>query len=255
MSGERAVVVTPTFNEVGNVGPLIRGVMDLPGGLDVIVVDDSSPDGTGNLVRTIGERWPGRVRLLSRPARSGLGTAYVDGFAAALDAGYDRVVEMDADGSHDPAHIPDLLAALDSGADVAIGSRYVPGGSAEGLGSPWRKLLSRAAGSYARAVTRIGVSDPTGGFRAFRAELLDRVDWASVDVRGFGFQIVSLRAYVDAGARLAEVPIRFRPRGSGSSKMSARIMAEGLRVTWACRPSAQRPALAPSGVELDEAAA
>jgi len=255
VSGERTVVVTPTFNEAGNIGGLIRGVMGLPDELDVIVVDDSSPDGTGDLVRSIGESWPGRVRLLSRPARSGYGTAYVDGFAAAIAAGYDRVVQMDADGSHDPAHIPDMLAAVDSGADVAIGSRYVPGGSAEGLDSPWRKLLSRAAGSYTRAVTRIGVSDPTGGFRALRSELLGRVDWASVDVAGFGFQIVSLRAYVDAGARLVEVPIRFHPRTSGSSKMSARIMAEGLRVTWACRPSTQRPALAPSGVELDNAAA
>lgn len=248
MNGTRSLVVTPTFCEVSNVGRLIEGVMSLPTAVDILVVDDSSPDGTGDAVRAAGQVWPGRVRLLSRPGRSGLGTAYVDGFAAALQAGYDRVIEMDADGSHDPAHIPGMLAALDAGADMVIGSRYAPGGSAEGLGSPWRKLLSRAAGGYARAVTHIGVSDPTGGFRAFRATLLDRVDWASVEVTGFGFQIVSLCAYMDAGARLAEVPIHFRPRASGSSKMSARIMAEGVRVTWACRPSRQRPALAPSGL-------
>lgn len=230
-----AVVVTPTFNEAGNIGRLIDAILSLPEPVDVLVVDDSSPDGTGELVAAAEAEHPGRIRLLSRPSRSGLGTAYVEGFAAALAAGYSRVLEMDADGSHDPAEIPGMLAALDAGADAVIGSRYIPGGSAEGLGPAWRKLLSRAAIMYARRVTRIGVSDITGGFRAFRSSLLAKVDWDDIDVSGFGFQVASLRAYVDAGARITEVPICFRPRVEGSSKMSFRIMLEGLRVTWRCR--------------------
>ncbi|MDA8061067.1 MAG: polyprenol monophosphomannose synthase [Actinomycetota bacterium] len=241
----RTVVVTPTFEEAGNIGRLIDAILALPGvPVDVLVVDDSSPDGTGEVVAAAAAAHPGRVRLLRRPARSGLGSAYVDGFAAALEARYDRVVEMDADGSHDPASIPAMLTALDAGADAVIGSRYVPGGSAEGLGSPWRKALSRAAGFYARRVTAIEVADLTSGFRAFRASLLSRVDWEALDVAGFGFQVVSLRAYLDAGARVVEIPIRFGPRAAGESKMSTAIMAEGLRVTWACR--ARRPDLPPS---------
>ncbi|MDA8062708.1 MAG: polyprenol monophosphomannose synthase [Actinomycetota bacterium] len=241
----RSVVVTPTFEEVGNIGRLIDAVIGLPGEpVDVLVVDDSSPDGTGEVVAAAASAHPGRVRLLSRLPRSGLGTAYVDGFAAALDAGYERVIEMDADGSHDPLVIPAMLAELEGGADVVIGSRYVPGGSAEGLGSAWRKVLSRAAGFYARRVTGIEVADITGGFRAFRSSLLSEVEWDALDVSGFGFQVVSLRAYVDLGARITEVPIHFRPRSSGESKMSAGIMAEGLRVTWSCRASrVARPVL------------
>lgn len=230
-----AVVVTPTFNEAGNIGRLIDAVLALPEPVDVLVVDDSSPDGTGELVAAAAAEHPGRIRLLSRPSRSGLGTAYVDGFAAALAAGYSRVIEMDADGSHDPAEIPGMLAKLEAGADAVIGSRYITGGSAEGLGSAWRKLLSRAAVLYARQVTRIGVADITGGFRAFRSSLLADIDLGTINVSGFGFQVASLRAYVDAGARIFEVPIRFRPRAEGCSKMTLGIMLEGLRVTWACR--------------------
>lgn len=238
-----AVVVTPTFNEAGNVGRLVDAVLALPEPVDVLVVDDSSPDGTGQEVTAIAASHPGRVRLLSRPSRSGLGTAYVDGFAAALAAGYDRVIEMDADGSHDPREIPGMLAALDSGADAVVGSRYISGGSAEGLGSLWRKLLSQAAVRYARQVTHIGVADITGGFRAFRSSLLADIDWSAIAVSGFGFQVVSLRAYVDAGARIVEVPICFRPRVEGCSKMDLGIMLEGLRVTWACRA---RPGVSPT---------
>jgi len=238
-----AVVVTPTFNEVGNIARLIDAVLALPVPVDVLVVDDSSPDGTGKLVAAAAVEHPGRVRLLSRASRSGLGTAYVDGFAVALDAGYARVVEMDADGSHDPEEIPRMLAALDEGADMVIGSRYVPGGSAEGLGSVRRRVLSRAAVAYARRVTRFDVADITGGFRAFRSVLLARVDWDAIDVSGFGFQVASMRAYVDAGARIVEVPICFRPRVEGRSKMSMAIMMEGVRVTWGCRA---RPAVLPT---------
>lgn len=231
----RAVVVTPTFCEAGNIGALIEGVLGVGDTLDVLVVDDSSPDGTPELVADAAASRPGRVMLLSRPAKSGLGSAYVDGFAAAADAGYDRVVQMDADGSHDPAHIPAMLAALDAGADMAIGSRYVQGGSAAGLGSARRKILSLGANCYARACTGIGVRDITGGFRAYRSRLLASVDWSSLDVSGFGFQVVALAACVETGAKVAEVPIRFRPRASGSSKMSASIMAEGAKVTWGLR--------------------
>jgi len=241
-----AVVVTPTFNEAGNIGRLIAAVLSLAEPVDVLVVDDSSPDGTGELVAAAAAEHPGAVRLLSRPVRSGLGTAYVDGFAAAIAAGYSQVIEMDADGSHDPAEIPGMLALLEAGADAVIGSRYVRGGSAEGLGSTWRKLLSRAAVAYARQVTDIGVADITSGFRALRSSLLADIDWGAIDASGFGFQVASLRAYVDAGARIAEVPIRFYPRVEGRSKMSLGIMLEGLRVTWAARA---RPVASPT-VEL-----
>ncbi len=237
----QAVVVTPTYNEAGNVGRLIDAVLGLSEPVDVIVVDDSSPDGTGRVVAAAATAHPGRVRLLSRRQRSGLASAYVDGFAAAIAAGYRSVIEMDADGSHDPASIPTMLEALDAGADLVVGSRYVPGGSAEGLGSWRRKLLSRAAGTYARRVTGIDVADIAGGFRAFRASLLARIDWEALEVSGFGFQVVSLHAYVNAGARVVEVPIRFLPRASGHSKMSGAIVVEGVRVTWDCRRRSTAP--------------
>jgi len=232
-------VVTPTFNEAGNVGRLIDGVFAAAdrydGDFSVLVVDDSSPDGTAGVVLRAARERPGQVGLLSRPGKDGLGSAYKAGFRMAADGGADRIVHLDADGSHDPHHIPDLLAGLDGGADLAVGSRYVPGGSNAGLAGAHRKLLSRGANFYARSVLGVPCNDLTGGFRAFDVALLERVDLDAVPATGFSFLPAFLKAAHAAGAAIVEVPIVFKPRAHGESKMSAAMMVEGLRSTWAMR--------------------
>ncbi len=171
-------MVTSTCNEVGSIGRLIGAVLTLPESVDVLVVDDSYPDGTGEVVAAAAVAHPDRVRPMTRSERSGLGRAYLDGFTAAVRTGYPQAIEIDADGSHDPVEIPRMLPEFNAGADMVIGSRDTPGGFAEELGSPWCKLLSRVAGGNARQVTRIAVTDSTGGFRAFRSTLLTEFERA-----------------------------------------------------------------------------
>lgn len=228
-------VVTPTYNEAANIASLIPTLMGLRDDIDVIVVDDNSPDGTADVVREHSSSWPTRVHLIERPGKQGLGTAYVAGFTYALARGYDYVIQLDSDGSHQPAHIPSMVAKLEQGYDMVIGSRYVPGGSAEGLDGASRRILSRCANFYVRTVTGISVRDATGGFRAYRAPVLARVPWHTMQTKGFGFMVVTLHAMAHLGARITEVPIDFRPRAAGESKMDTAIMFEGLRTVWALR--------------------
>jgi dolichol-phosphate mannosyltransferase len=222
---ESALVVIPTFNEADNIEAILKAVTTSVPGASVLVVDDGSPDGTGELVEKAADADP-RVHLLRGEAKLGLGHAYVTGFTWGLENGYQLFVEMDADFSHDPGAIPDLLSAATE-ADVVVGSRYIPGGGVVGW-SKRRHLLSRAGNVYARLALGFAVKDATGGFRCYRREVLEAVDLAGVRSNGYAFQIdMTYRAW-RLGFRLAEVPITFRERELGTSKMSGSIVREAL---------------------------
>lgn len=225
------LVITPTYDEAGSLAATVAAILDVTPRSHVLVVDDASPDGTGAIADGLAAADP-RVTVLHRPAKQGLGRAYVAGFRVALDRGYDVIVEMDADGSHPASALPGLVAALDDPVvGLAIGSRYVPGG---GL-ADWaagRRLLSRAGNAYARAMLRLGVRDVTAGYRAYRADVLRGLPLGEIDSRGYCFQIDMTRRTLDAGWRIVERPIEFRERTSGRSKMSKAIVVEAMwRVT------------------------
>ncbi len=227
---EQAVVIVPTYNERANIGEVARRLFDAAADrVDLLVIDDGSPDGTAEFVRELAEG-PHDVHLLERSGKQGLGTAYVLGFNWALERGYSAVVEMDADLSHDPADVPRLLDAL-ADADLVIGSRYVPGGGVRNW-SRFREALSRGGNFYARTWLGFGVRDSTSGFRAYRAEMLRRLDLRDVRSEGYAFQIELTRKVFRAGGRIREVSIMFVEREQGESKMSRRIVLEAIaRVT------------------------
>jgi dolichol-phosphate mannosyltransferase len=218
--------VLPTYNEAANIEAIVEAVLaKLPGSGRVLVVDDSSPDGTAEIV----ERLAGgsdRVELLRRPRKEGLGPAYVAGFKRALAGGAGLVLEMDADFSHDPAYLPRLLAAMDR-ADVAIGSRYVDGGGVEDW-SALRQAISRGGSAYARLALGLDVRDLTGGFKCFRREVLEAINLDSVSARGYAFQVELTYRAIRLGFDVVEVPIVFRDRRAGSSKMGGAIVAEAI---------------------------
>ncbi len=219
-----AWVILPTYDEADNLDEVVAGVRAALPAAKVLVVDDASPDGTGRLADALAAADPA-VAVLHRPGKAGLGAAYGAGFAHALAAGARYVVEMDADLSHDPADLPRLLAAAEAGADLVLGSRYVPGGAVAGWVAV-RRALSRAGCAYARLALGIGVRDLTGGFKCFRAEALRRIDATRVRAHGYAFQVeLTWRALQD-GLRVEEIPITFRDRARGHSKMSARIALE-----------------------------
>jgi len=221
------VVVLPTYNERESIEAVVRAILARQLQTRLLGVDDGSPDGTAAIVTELSREFPGRITLLARSGKSGLGRAYAAGFEAALaEPGTDIVVQMDADGSHDPADIDRLVAALDT-ADVALGSRYIPGGSVSGW-SRHRELISRGGNRYARLLLGTGLRDLTGGFKAWRAECLAGLDAASTASDGYAFQIEMTMRAVRAGARIVEVPIVFRERVAGTSKMSTRIAVEAL---------------------------
>jgi dolichol-phosphate mannosyltransferase len=226
---ERVLVVLPTYNEVENLGPVLGRLRDAVPTAHALVVDDGSPDGTGDLADELAAADP-RVHVLHRTTKAGLGPAYVAGFRWAREHGYDVIVEMDADGSHAPEQLPRLLAAL-AGADLVLGSRYVPGGEV----ADWpvhRLLLSRAGNVYTRRALRMPLSDATGGYRVARGELIDRLPFEDVASEGYCFQVDWAWRAVRAGARVVEVPITFTERAFGRSKMSGSIVGEALvRVT------------------------
>ncbi|MDQ3738121.1 MAG: polyprenol monophosphomannose synthase [Actinomycetota bacterium] len=222
----RVVVVVPTFNEADNLPKLIDGLRDAVPTADVIVVDDNSPDRTGEVADELALRLGG-VTVLHRTDKSGIGSAYRDGFAAALAAGADVVVQMDADLSHEPGDVPALVAIVEHDVDLAIGSRYVPGGRTINWPAS-RMRLSRWGNRYAAGALGLAVNDATGGFRAYRAEALRRMDFASVAAEGYGFQVEMTHRLIRAGGRIVEYPITFVDRRAGESKMSGGIVREAL---------------------------
>ncbi|GAA4983133.1 polyprenol monophosphomannose synthase [Kineococcus glutinatus] len=225
----RTIVVLPTYQEAQNVARIVADVLASPLAPDVLVVDDSSPDGTGDVVRALaGELPEGRLRLLTRASKDGLGAAYRAGFAEALSLGYDAVVQMDADGSHPVAALQPMAAELQAGADLVLGSRYVPGGAVDDAWPWYRRALSRGGNVYARLLLRSDLADLTGGYKMWRADLLRRLDLGALTAAGYAFQIQTTLAALELGARTAQVPILFTERTHGSSKMSRRIVAEAM---------------------------
>jgi len=222
----RTIVVLPTYDEAENVGRMLAAVRAAAPSADVLVVDDNSPDGTADLVEAVAAEL-GQIKLLRRPGKHGLGSAYRDGFAIALDEGYTAIVSMDVDFSHDPAVVPELLRVLDAGADAVIGSRYVPGGATV----DWplhRRLLSRWGNRYTSLVLGLPVRDCTSGFRAYRAEAMAAIDPTSTSAEGYAFLTELVRRLVARGYRVMETPIVFADRRYGRSKMSGRIVAESM---------------------------
>lgn len=216
----------PTYNEADNIEALVGAVRKvLPTSRRILIVDDSSPDGTGRIADRLGAEHDD-VEVLHRPLKDGLGPAYLAGFRRALEQGADLVVQMDADFSHDPAYLPRFLDAARN-ADLVLGSRYVPGGGVTEWG-PTRRIVSRGGCVYARAMLGVGVRDLTGGFKCWRREALEAVDLDSVASRGYAFQVEMTYRAIGAGFRVVEVPIVFRDRRVGSSKMSRAIVAEAI---------------------------
>ena len=217
-------IVLPTFNEADNLEGIVGAVRVALPEARILVVDDASPDGTGAIADRLAAADPA-VHVLHRAAKDGLGRAYVAGFTRALAHGARYVIEMDADFSHAPADLPRLLAAAREGADLVLGSRYVPGGGVENW-HPVRRLVSRAGCAYARRVLRVPVRDLTGGFKCFRADALRGIDYAAVRSEGYAFQVELTYRALLAGYRVVELPIVFRERREGRSKMTWRIAAE-----------------------------
>lgn len=254
----RTLVILPTYQEAENISEVLRRLRKAVPAADVLVIDDSSPDGTSEMAK-IQAHELGGIDVLVRPVKAGLGSAYRTGFRHAADRGYEVVVEMDSDLSHDPYALCGLLAAIDDGADLAIGSRYVPGGSTPN----WRlhrRLLSTYGNRYSSLALRLDVADATSGFRAYRTDILRRIGAESVQADGYAFQIEMVYRVANAGGRIKELPITFRERDAGASKMSMRIVAEavvlttwwGLRERLSARASAREPGA--RGAANDDAA-
>ncbi|MEV5410769.1 polyprenol monophosphomannose synthase [Thermopolyspora sp. NPDC052614] len=222
----RVLIVVPTYNERGNL-PMITGRLRaaLPEA-DILIADDNSPDGTGEAADAIAAEDP-QVHVLHRPGKQGLGAAYIAGFRWGLSHGYDVLVQIDADGSHQPEELPRLLEALSQGADLAIGSRYVVGG--EVVNWPWsREFLSRGGNIYTRIMLGLPIRDATAGFRAYRAATLEKIGLDDVQSQGYCFQVDLTLRTIRNGLRVREVPITFVERTVGASKMNRAIMAEAL---------------------------
>jgi dolichol-phosphate mannosyltransferase len=222
----RVLVVLPTYNERENIERILAAVRANLPGADVLVVDDSSPDGTAEVAEKAAAEL-GSIEVLIRPEKNGLGPAYRAGFAWGLERGYEAFVEMDSDFSHDPAALPELVAPIEAGADLVIGSRYIPGGSIPEW-SASRRLLSRSGNIYAKVVLGLGVEDSTAGFRVYSARILGAIDLGTVRADGYGFQIEMTYRARRAGAVIKEVPIRFVDRVEGTSKMSTSTVSEAL---------------------------
>jgi len=227
----RSLIVLPTYDEAENIVDLLRAVRGSVPDAHVLVVDDGSPDGTADLAASTGDEL-GQIMVLRRSGKGGLGAAYRAGFRQGLAEGFDALVEMDADFSHDPAALPSLLGALEHGADLVIGSRYVPGGTIPDW-SWHRRFLSRWGNRYAAGMLGLAVNDATAGYRAYRATMLSQIDLDSVKADGYSFQIEMTYEVVLRQGRVVEVPISFTDRVRGTSKMSSRIVFEALAlVTW-----------------------
>jgi dolichol-phosphate mannosyltransferase len=227
----RTLVITPTYVEAENIEEFLRRARAAVPDADILVVDDNSPDGTADIAEKVAAEL-GSIDVLRRPSKKGLGSAYRAGFAIGLEKGYDILVQIDADLSHDPTVLPRLLGEVEAGADLAIGSRYVPGGEIPHW--PWfRRALSRYGNLYAGVVLGTGVEDATSGYRAYRADTLKAIDYSTTRAKGYGFQMETAYRVHTWGGRIVETPIVFTDRVRGYSKMTWGIFAEELLlVTW-----------------------
>jgi dolichol-phosphate mannosyltransferase len=236
--GKRALIVTPTYNERANIERFVSEVRKLAPAADMLIVDDASPDGTGDIADDIARRDP-KVKVLHRPGKLGLGTAYIDAFRRGLGEGYDLFFEMDADLSHDPKYLPLFFRALAEGADVVVGSRNIPGGAVEGWG-PGRQILSKGGSLYSRAILGVGVRDLTTGYKAFTRHALLAIDLDTVRSNGYSFQIEMTFRALKCNLRVVEVPIVFVDRTLGQSKMNGKIFREAIGIVWKLRYEAAR---------------
>ena len=219
-------VILPTYNEAENLERIVGAVLEnMPESRRVLIVDDNSPDGTGEIADRVAEE-DESVAVLHRERKEGLGPAYLAGFRVALDAGAERIIEMDADFSHDPSYLPSLIEATEN-ADLAIGSRYVPGGGITEWG-PMRRFISRGGSAYARIALGLPIKDLTGGFKCFRRIVLETIDLDTIEARGYAFQVETTYRAIKSGFRVVEVPIVFKDRTDGTSKMSKAIVAEAM---------------------------
>lgn len=234
----RALIVTPTYNERANLERFIASVRAAAPEADLLIVDDASPDGTGELADEIAARDP-KVRVMHRPGKLGLGTAYVEAFTKGLEEGYDFFFEMDADGSHDPRHLADFFRELHAGADVVVGSRNIPGGGVEGWGLG-RHVLSKGGSLYSRVILGVPVRDLTTGYKAFTRRALEAIGLSDIRSNGYSFQIEMTFRALKRGLSVVEVPIVFVDRTVGQSKMSRRIFLEAVGVVWRLRLEAMR---------------
>jgi len=231
-------VVLPTYNEAANLPVVVAGLLGLPlPGLRVLVADDNSPDGTGRIADELAARYgPGRMTVVHRPGKQGLGRAYVDGMTRALAAGTEFVVQMDSDLSHAPAYLPQMLGTLlSTGADVVIGSRYVAGASVASEWSWHRRALSGFANYYVRALLHLGIRDVTAGFKIWRSSALEDIDVASIRSNGYSFQVEMNYRTVRHGLKIVELPIHFADRREGESKMNVRVQLESALVPFLLR--------------------
>lgn len=226
-------VVLPTFDEAENIEGIAAAILAALPGCHLLVVDDSSPDGTGDIADRLAAAEP-RISVLHRAGKEGLGKAYIDGFGAALEAGARQIVQMDADWSHSPDYLPGLVAPLEHGADLVIGSRYTRGGGVRDWGL-LRRVVSRGGSLFAKVVLRLGPHDLTGGFKAWRRMALEAVEWDRLHSGGYVFQIETTYLATRAGAIVTEVPIVFKDREVGTSKMSKSIIGEALAVVLQLR--------------------
>lgn len=234
----RTLIIIPTYNEKNTLPVIIDAVFDVNSEVHILVVDDASPDGTGQLADEIAASNE-RVHVLHRSGKLGLGTAYVEGFKYALSRDYDVVVEMDADMSHDPRYLADLLEAIADGADVAVGSRNIKGGGVEGWGIG-RQVLSKGGSLYSRTILGAPIRDLTTGYKAFTRKALEAIDIDSIRSNGYSFQIETTYRALQKGLRVVEVPIIFVDRRVGQSKMSKKIFVEAVTMVWKLRADALR---------------
>ena len=228
MTAQKNIVIIPTYNEKGNISRIIQAVIDLEREIDILVVDDNSPDGTADIVKNLMKQHPDRIHILERSGKLGLGTAYIAGFRYCLERGYEHIIEMDADFSHDPNDLPRLIAACEAGADLSVGSRYVKGGKVEN----WpliRILISFFASIYVRTVLWIKVRDTTAGFVCYNKRVLEKIDLDDIEFIGYAFQIEMKYKAKKSGFKIVEVPITFKDRTIGQSKMSMNIFNEALK--------------------------
>lgn len=238
MTMPRTLIVTPTYNEKDNIHTFVAAVRGALPEADILIVDDNSPDGTGDMADSMAAKDP-HVRVLHRASKSGLGTAYLQAFDKGLSEGYERFFEMDADLSHDVRYLPDFVRALDDGADVVIGSRNIPGGGVEGWGVG-RHVLSKGGSLYSRSVLGLSVRDLTSGYKAFSKRALEAIKLSDVVSNGYSFQIELTYRAIRKGMRVVEVPIVFVDRTAGRSKMNRRIFVEAVGMVWKLRLAALR---------------